>query len=239
MAKINLLPWREELRKQQMQEFAVILVFVLIGALVVAFAWDQAKKKAVEYQQARNNYIDQQIALMDDQIKEIDELQKRRDALIERMTVIQGLQGNRPTIVHIFDQFAATLPDGVYYTALKQTGNKFDVTGIAESNNRVSNLMRSLESSPWFINPQLNKVMAKGDAFEFSLTVQLRPNPVVTAAPAAQPAAAAAPAQPATPAPPAQPPANTAAQPAPAPAGPKPASAAPAAGTKPAAAPAK
>lgn len=197
MAKINLLPWREELRKQQLQEFAVILGMVILAAVVVSFAWKKERESALETQQARNSYVEQQIALMDEQIKEIDELQKRRDALIERMTVIQGLQGNRPVIVHLFEQFASTLPDGVYYSTVKQKGNSFDITGFAESNNRVSNLMRSLDSSPWLINPQLNKVVAKGEAFEFSLTVQVDPNPTAAAVagtpqPAAAPAGAAA-----------------------------------------------
>lgn len=196
MAKINLLPWREELRKQQLQEFAIILGMVVFAAIVVAFAWKRERELAVENQQSRNSYVEQQIATMDEQIKEIDELQKRRDALIERMTVIQGLQGNRPVIVHIFDQFAATLPDGVYYTSMKETGDKFDISGIAESNNRVSNLMRALDASPWFKNPQLNRVVAKGDAFEFSLTVQIDPNPTAAAVAGSQPA----PGAPATPA---------------------------------------
>ncbi|MFZ5724493.1 MAG: PilN domain-containing protein [Pseudomonadota bacterium] len=195
MAKINLLPWREELRKQQMQEFLVILGMVVFAAAVVAFAWKREREMAVENQTNRNAYVEQQIALMDENIKEIDELQKRRDALIERMTVIQGLQGNRPVIVHVFDQFAETLPDGVYYTSIKQTGARYDIAGVAESNNRVSNLMRSLEQSPWFTKPQLNKVVAKGDTFEFDLSVQLDPTAIdpaksQSAAAGAQPAPA-------------------------------------------------
>lgn len=173
MAKINLLPWREELRKQQMQEFGVLLGMVIFAAVVVSFGWKQQRESAVENQMKRNAYVEQEISLMDEQIKEIDELQRRRDALIERMNVIQGLQGNRPIIVHVFDQLAASLPDGVYYTSVKQAGNKLDIVGVAESNNRVSNLMRSLEASPWFVRPSLNKVTAKGDQFEFVLAVEI------------------------------------------------------------------
>ncbi len=193
MAKINLLPWREELRKQQMQEFAVLLGMVLFAAVVVAFAWKAESENTVEDQQKRNAYVEQQIALMDENIKEIDELTKRRNDLVERMNVIQGLQGNRPVIVHIFDQLAATLPDGVFYTSVKQKGNKLDIVGMAESNNRVSNLMRSLESSPWFVKPVLNKVTAKGDQFEFMMEVQVEDAAKAmsaTAAPATPSAAA-------------------------------------------------
>lgn len=173
MAKINLLPWREELRKQRLQEFAVILGMVVVAAVIVAFGWKMAGERAVDEQKSRNSYVQTQIAELEESIKEIEVLQRRRDALIERMNVIQGLQGNRPTIVHVFDEFVTTLPDGVYYTAIKQSGNKFDITGIAESNNRISNLMRNLEASQWFANPNLNRVVASGSMFEFSLTLNI------------------------------------------------------------------
>lgn len=197
MAKINLLPWREELRKQQMQEFGVLLGMVIFAAVVVSFAWKQQRESAVENQMKRNAYVEQEISLMDEQIKEIDELQRRRDALIERMNVIQGLQGNRPIIVHVFDQLAASLPDGVYYTSVKQAGNKLDIIGMAESNNRVSNLMRSLEVSPWFVRPTLNKVTAKGDQFEFVLSVDIENAAKAMAAASGSPEANAAGASPA------------------------------------------
>lgn len=173
MAKINLLPWREELRKQRLQEFAVILGMVAVAAVIVAFGWKMAGDRAVDEQKSRNSYVQTQISELEESIKEIEALQRRRDALIERMNVIQGLQGNRPTIVHVFDEFVTTLPDGVYYTSIKQSGNKFDITGIAESNNRISNLMRNLEASQWFANPNLNRVVASGALFEFSLTLNI------------------------------------------------------------------
>lgn len=185
MAKINLLPWREELRKQQLQEFVAVLGAVVIAAVVVAFAWKQAVAGDVEEQKSRNSYVQGQIAELEESIKEIEELQRRRDGLVERMNVIQGLQGNRPVIVHVFDQFATTVPDGVFYTSIKQAGTTFQVDGVAESNNRVSNLMRSLDASPWFKNPQLNKVIAQGDMFGFSLTLQLE-NEAAEAAAAAE-----------------------------------------------------
>lgn len=173
MAKINLLPWREELRKQRLQEFAVILGMVAVAAVIVAFGWKMAGDRAVDEQKSRNSYVQTQISELEESIKEIEVLQRRRDALIERMNVIQGLQGNRPTIVHVFDEFVTTLPDGVYYTSIKQSGSKFEITGIAESNNRISNLMRNLEASQWFANPSLSRVVASGAMFEFSLTLNI------------------------------------------------------------------
>lgn len=182
MAKINLLPWREERRKQQLQEFAVILGMVAAVAIVVSFGWKMAKERAVEDQKSRNSYIETQIAELEQSINEIEELQRRRDALVERMNVIQGLQGNRPSIVHVFDQFVTTLPDGVYYRSIKQAGPKFEISGVAESNNRISNLMRALETSEWFANPNLSKVVANGDMFEFALTLELDPSVMATSA---------------------------------------------------------
>lgn len=173
MAKINLLPWRDELRKQQLQEFSGILGMVVVAAIVVSFGWKQAREQAVETQQARNTYVEAQIVQLEQSIKELDELQRRRNSLVERTNVIQGLQGNRPMIVHVFDQFAETLQDGVFYTSITQVGTGFDITGIAESNNRVSNLMRSVDASPWLKSPQLNRISARGEMFEFSLSVQL------------------------------------------------------------------
>lgn len=191
MAKINLLPWREELRKQRLQEFAIIIGMVVFAAIVVAFGWKMAAERAVDDQKSRNSYVQTQISELEESIKEIEVLQRRRDALIERMNVIQGLQGNRPTIVHVFDEFVATLPDGVYYTAIKQSGNKFDITGIAESNNRISNLMRNLDASQWFSNPNLSRVVASGEMFEFSLTLEIDRGVMGTSAePAAKPAPA-------------------------------------------------
>lgn len=175
MAKINLLPWREERRKQQLQEFAVILGMVAVAAIIAAFGWKMARERAVEDQKSRNSYVETQISELEQSINEIEELQRRRDALVERMNVIQGLQGNRPSIVHFFDQFVTTLPDGVYYRSIKQAGTRFDITGVAESNNRISNLMRALEASEWFANPSLSKVVANGDMFEFSLTLEIDP----------------------------------------------------------------
>lgn len=193
MAKINLLPWREELRKQRLQEFAIVLGMVVVAAVIAAFLWKLSAENAVDDQMRRNTFIEQQIALMEENIKEIDELQRRRDGLIERMNVIQSLQGNRPVIVHVFDQLVSTLPDGVYYTSVTQKGERFEIAGVAESNNRVSNLMRSLDGSPWLKNPQLIKVAARGEQFDFSLSVDLDPNPL-TAAPAAPVGETAAPA---------------------------------------------
>lgn len=186
MAKINLLPWRQELRKQRQQEFVAILMAVAMVAVALVLFGHMALSKQVSDQEERNAYIKAEIGKLDGQIKEIDALQKRREELLARMKVIQDLQGRRPVIVRIFDEFVRVLPDGVYLTNLERTGDSFSLKGVAESANQVSNLMRNLDASPWFKSPQLSTVAADstpaaktaGDdgaapGNKFSMTVQL------------------------------------------------------------------
>lgn len=161
MAKINLLPWRQELRKQRQQEFVMIVMAVAgIAVGIILFA-HMALSKQVSDQLERNSYIKAEIATLDSQIKEIDELQKRREELLARMQVIQDLQGHRPVIVRVFDEFVRAMPDGVFFRTIERKGNTFTIAGVAESANQVSALMRNLDSSQWFKNPVLSKVAAE------------------------------------------------------------------------------
>jgi type IV pilus assembly protein PilN len=160
MARINLLPWREQLREERKQRFLVALAGVLVISAGLVFLGGQYLNGAIEQQTARNEFVRKEIAVLDARIKEISELKTRRAQLLERMKIIQDLQGNRPIIGRIFDQFVRTLPDGVYFTELKMTGKSISITGSAESNNRVSNLMRNLDSSDWLESPNLTEVKA-------------------------------------------------------------------------------
>lgn len=160
MAKINLLPWRQELRKQRQQEFVAIVAAVAIVAVAIVLFSHMALSKQVSDQEERNQYIKSEIGKLDDQIKEIDVLQKRRDELLSRMKVIQDLQGHRPVIVRVFDELVRVIPDGVYLKSLERTGDTFKMSGIAESANQVSSFMRNLDASPWFKNPVLSTVAA-------------------------------------------------------------------------------
>ncbi len=161
MTKINLLPWREELRKQKKQEFFTVLVgMVIIGALLV-FSANTLIAGKISHQDGRNQYLSTEIKKLDDKIKEIKNLQARRNQLVERMKVIQNLQGNRPVVVHLLDELTRTIPDGVYYTKATRTGNKLTLEGLAETNNKISKLMRNLDNSVWFSNPNLSTVNNK------------------------------------------------------------------------------
>lgn len=164
MAKINLLPWRQELRKQRQQEFvAIVLAVAGLAVGIILFA-HMALSKQVSDQLERNSYIKAEIATLDSQIKEIDELQKRREELLSRMKVIQDLQGHRPVIVRVFDEFVRAMPDGVYFRTIERKGNTFKISGSAESANQVSALMRNLDASQWFKSPVLSKVAAEVQA---------------------------------------------------------------------------
>lgn len=127
MARINLLPWREELREQRKQQFLVILGGVLVASAALVFLGDQYFTAAIENQNARNDFLRKEIVVLDARIKEISELKSRRQQLLERMKIIQDLQGNRPIIGRVFDQLVRTLPDGVYFTDLKMTGKNIAI----------------------------------------------------------------------------------------------------------------
>ena len=177
MARINLLPWREQLREERKQRFLVAMGGTLVIAVGLVFLGGPYLSGAVEQQEARNGFIKKEIAALDARIKEIKELKERRQQLIERMKIIQDLQGNRPIIGRIFDQLVRTLPDGVYFTELKRVDKNISIVGAAESNNRVSSLMRNLDASDWLTAPNLTEVKAVtagavDQANTFQLTVQ-------------------------------------------------------------------
>lgn len=177
MARINLLPWREQLREERKQRFLVTLAGVFVLAAGTVFLGDQYLNGAIEQQNARNEFVRKEIAVLDARIAEISELKTRRQQLLERMKTIQDLQGNRPIIGRVFDQLVRTLPDGVYFKAVKMTAQSIAIVGAAESNNRVSNLMRNLDSSEWLASPNLTEVKsvtagALDQANVFQLSVQ-------------------------------------------------------------------
>ncbi|GAB3383073.1 PilN domain-containing protein [Spongiibacter taiwanensis] len=160
MATINLLPWREERRQQIKQHFLVVLGGVAIVGVLLVLLMMSIINGAISSQNDRNAYIQQHITKLNKEVAEIQNLEKRRQQLIDRMAIIQDLQGTRPLIVRVFDELVRTLPDGLFYTSLSRRDKRIQVEGIAESNNRVSSLMRKLDASPWFADPNLTAVSA-------------------------------------------------------------------------------
>ncbi|KPX24080.1 Type 4 fimbrial bioproteinsis protein PilN [Pseudomonas syringae pv. delphinii] len=199
MARINLLPWREELREARKKRFLTALVGVLVVSVGILFLIDRYVSSAIEHQMARNAFLQTQIAQLDIRIKEISDLKARRKQLLERMKIIQDLQGNRPVTGRVFDQLARTLPDGVYFSQVKMTSKLIAISGAAESNNRVSDLMRNLEASDWLEAPSLTEVKATtagavDQANVFQLTVRQTQPPVAAVAPAGATSVSPAPA---------------------------------------------
>lgn len=160
MPHINLLPWREELRKRRLKEFVVLCVVVAVATAGVMLLVHADIAARIDYQNRRNDYLKQQIALLNRKIVAIKGLDKEREALLARMQVIARLQQSRPEVVHLFDSLVQVLPQGVYYTRITQKGSNLVIVGVAQSNARVSSLMRNIDASRWLAHPVLVEIKA-------------------------------------------------------------------------------
>ena len=177
MARINLLPWRAERRKARQKEFVSMLGLAALGGVLASFlivSWYSAR---IGNQNGRNESLRAEITKVDTQIKEIEELDKKKGKLLARKEVIEQLQANRSQMVHLFDSLVRTIPDGVTLTSIKQEGEILTLGGRSQSNARVSTYMRNLEGSGWMTGPDLNVIEAKagnaGLPYEFNLKVKL------------------------------------------------------------------
>jgi len=155
MRSINLVPWREMRRREQNRKLLTVSIgaWLVMGIAVFYAHWYYTER--IEGQTVRNNFLKTEIAKVNAQIKEIQHIRERKQALIERMEVIAQLQQDRSQIVHLFDDLVHKLPKGVYVTGLNKRGKRVTLTGFAQSNARISALMRDLDSSDWFGNPDL------------------------------------------------------------------------------------
>jgi len=177
MARINLLPWRAERRKQRQKEFGIMMGGAAIAAVVLSFLIITFYNGQISGQNERNTFLSNQITQLDKQIVEIEELDKSKAKLLARKEVIEQLQANRSQMVHLFDSLVRTIPDGVVLTSIKQDDITLTLEGRSQSNARVSAYMRQLESSNWMTNPDLSIIEAKGAdkglPYEFKLQVKL------------------------------------------------------------------
>jgi type IV pilus assembly protein PilN len=178
MAKINLLPWRAERRKQRQKEFYTMLAGAALVAVVIGLGVVKYFDHLIGVQNQRNTRLTSEIALLDEAIKKIEALDKRKAELLARKAVIEQLQSSRSQMVHLFDQLVRTIPDGVRLNSIKQTGEKLTLDGVAQSNARVSSYMLELEDSGWMTAPDLSIIEAKGTdksmPYQFALTVTLK-----------------------------------------------------------------
>lgn len=204
MAKINLLPWRAERRKQKQKEFGTMLglaaaIAAGLSLLIVLYYNGQ-----ISGQNNRNAYLNEEIATIEKQLLEIQDLDKKKADLLSRKKAIECLQGRRSLMVHLFDDLVRTIPDGVKLSGIEQDGSKLTVNGSSQSNARVSAYMRNLQVSGWMGQPELTIIEARGDdkglPYQFSLVTTIRnPNTAPKADEAATTAAAPAGAAGATP----------------------------------------
>ncbi len=174
MAKINLRPWREEKAQERQKEFSVnILAAALFSGIAVfgiGYYFDEMQGR----QEVRNNYLKSETAILDKKLDKIRDLKKKRQQLLDRLNAIQELQGTRPLIVRNFDELVRLLPAGIYYTSLSRTGDFVAVEGRAEDKLDVSSLMRNLDRSIWFGEPELSKVEDSEELLNlFLLTVPI------------------------------------------------------------------
>lgn len=162
MPRINLLPWRDQQRKERKLAFFVALGGAAFGALVTAFAGYLLFKSMISSQENRNERLRTEIKIVDRQIEQINDLETQKQRFIARMQVIEKLQRSRSEVVHLFDEIAKNMPDGTYLTAFKQDGKKLKFEGVAQSSTRVSTFMRNISSSQFMKDPELEVVENKG-----------------------------------------------------------------------------
>jgi len=196
MPRINLLPWRAEQRAQRQRHFLTLAgAAALSMGAIVALTHFQVEQW-IEDQNARNTYLDVEIAMLDKRLAEISDLEKERENLLARMRIVEQLQTSRPEVVHLFTEIVAAIPEGVFLTSIAQKDRNVTLEGLAQSNARVSSFMRSLDASPWLGTPDLKRIQASatkaeqdGKQFQFQLMIG-QTNPFAPASVEGKPAQA-------------------------------------------------
>lgn len=176
MIRINLLPHREIARAARRRQFNVLLGLAVAAGVVAVILGHSVIAARQSAQEARNAFLEQEIAKLDSQIGEIKKIREQTQALLERKQVVETLQSNRTEVVHLFDQMIRLLPEGLYLKSFKQVGDTLTIDGYTQSSARVSTLMRNLDDSPWFESAGLVEIKAATvnnlRANEFVLTVK-------------------------------------------------------------------
>lgn len=160
MAKINLLPWREELRAEKKREFFGILALSAIVGVLVSLLVHISFENKITSQQGRNDFLNNEISKLDEQIREINELEKQKQELLNRMQIVQSLQQRRPLVVRLFDELVRQIPSGVHLTRFERKGANLSFKGISESTPRISAFMRNIEGSEWLVRPDVSNIKA-------------------------------------------------------------------------------
>jgi type IV pilus assembly protein PilN len=173
MAKINLLPWRQDRRKEQQRQFFTLMgLSAVLVVVLVLFTYLEFTRQ-ISHQQQRNQYLSEYVKKLQEQIKEVAGLEEKKELMVKRIDAIQDLQRSRPDMVHLFDELVRIIPEGVHLTSLKQSGGNLDFIGMAQSNSRVATFMRNIDQSEWFADAQLVSIeedaKSKDAAIKFTL----------------------------------------------------------------------
>lgn len=180
MAHVNLLPWREKLRQQQKQQYLVVLAAVAATVGAIFFFIGQAIDQQIDNQNMRNQYLEQEIAVLDSQIAEIKKVKASKGAIEQRMALIEQLQASRNVAPIIFDELAKLVPAGVIFESMTRSGNRIEIEGTSDSNNRLSDFMRALDTSKIFVAAELSTIKADSSTAraisQFTLTFSITPN---------------------------------------------------------------
>lgn len=181
MIRINLLPHRELRRKARQQQFAMLAGFTAVLGLLIVWGVHEFILEKIDYQNGRNQYLKNEITVLDRQIAEIKSIREKIQEMLARKGIVESLQGNRVKVVHMLDEVARRVPEGVYLKSFKQTNEHLRLAGFAQSNAWVSTLMRNLDASPWMESPLLIEIKAATEngirLNEFDLNVRLTSSP--------------------------------------------------------------
>ncbi len=176
MPRINLLPWREELRAKRRTQFYAAIGGAFAGALLVVLIANTTYNAIIGQQRERNDFLRDEITALDRRIEEILGLEEQKERLLARMEIIEQLQRSRPEIVHLFDEITRQMPEGVYLNGMQQQGSSVELKGVAQSSTRVSALMRQTDQSAWLTDPSVTKVETteQGPARQAEFVVTLK-----------------------------------------------------------------
>ncbi|MCV2884380.1 PilN domain-containing protein [Aestuariibacter sp. AA17] len=180
MSHINLLSWREQLRARQKQHYLLILGLVALSSFGLMFAVSEIIDTLIINQEERNAYLSREILVLDKQIEQIRDIREKKDAIEQRMALIEQLQASRNVAPKVFDELAKIVPPGVSFRSLSRKGNRIELEGTSESNNRLSDFMRNIQQSPVFINEELSSIVADTSASDavsdFKITFNISPS---------------------------------------------------------------
>ena len=181
MARINLLPWREELRRERQRQFMISVLMTAVLGVILVFAVGLVFNQRIDHQQARNQTIRTQIAGLESRIERIEKLEQTRERLLSRKRVIEELQASRSLTVELMDKLAKSIPIGITLGTVRQQGMNVTLNGFSQSNARVSAYLQSLDINDLFLDPQLSVVEASDrpsnpvEPYQFTIGVRLRP----------------------------------------------------------------